>query len=86
MARHLEGNRALVARHRIADPGGFVELPDARSRLDPAGADQRRRARRGLREVVAAIWAEHGPLAALDRIARLSGLFTRVAARARAAR
>ena len=30
VAAHLDGNRALVARHGIADPGGFVELPDPR--------------------------------------------------------
>jgi hypothetical protein len=28
VARHLEGNRALVARHGFAEPGSFVELPD----------------------------------------------------------
>ena len=28
VAAHLAGNRALVARHGIADPGGFVALPD----------------------------------------------------------
>ena len=28
VARHLEGNRALVARHGIPDAGSFIELPD----------------------------------------------------------
>jgi hypothetical protein len=28
VARHLDGNRAVVARYGIADPGSFVELPD----------------------------------------------------------
>lgn len=86
VARHLEGNRALVARHRIADPGGFVELPALDPAWTPPAPIRNAELAAVYREVVAAIWAEHGPLAALDRIARLSGLFTRVAARARAAR
>ena len=28
VAAHLEGNRAIVARHGLADPGGFLALPE----------------------------------------------------------
>ena len=51
VAAHLEGNRALVARHGIADPGGFVELPDPDAPWTPAGADHPARGRRGLARV-----------------------------------
>ena len=51
VAAHLDGNRALVARHGIADPGGFVELPDPDGALEPAGADHPARGRRGLARV-----------------------------------
>jgi hypothetical protein len=35
VARHLEGNRALVARHGIRDAGSFAELPDPDAAWQP---------------------------------------------------
>ena len=86
VAGHLEGNRALVARHRIADPGGFVELPGIDPAWTPPAPISSTELAAVFREVVAALWAAHGPLAAMDHTARLSAVFARVAVRARTAR
>ena len=85
VARHQAGNRALVARHRIPDPGAFVELPDPDPAWTPPAPIRPAELAAVFRETLAAAWAGRGPRAALDA-ARLSGLFTRIAARARAAR
>lgn len=82
VARHLAGNRALCARHGIADPGAFVELPEPDPAWTPPAPITAGELAAVFRAAVAAAWAEQGPLAA----ARLSGLLPRVAARARAAR
>jgi hypothetical protein len=86
VARHQAGTRALCARHGIENPGGFVELPDPDPSWTPPAPISAAELAAVFRDSVAACWAERGPVAALDRTARLSGLFTRIAARARAAR
>jgi len=85
VARYQAGNRALCARHRIADPGAFVELPPLDPAWTPPAPISPAELAAVFREAVAAAWAERGPRAALDT-ARLSGLFTRIAAHARAGR
>ncbi len=47
VVRHLAGNRALVERYAIADPGGFLEAPDSARALGAAGADHRGGTARG---------------------------------------
>ena len=85
VARYQAGNRALVARHRIPDPGAFVELPEPDPGWTPPAPIRPGELAAVFRETLAVAWAGRGPRAALDT-ARLSGLFTRIAARARAAR
>jgi hypothetical protein len=84
VARHQPGNRAVAARYGIADPGAFVELPGPEPWTPPAPISRAELAA-VFRETLAAAWAARGPRAALDS-ARISGLFTRIAAHARAAR
>jgi hypothetical protein len=84
VARYQPGNRALVARHDL-DPGAFVELPGDDPAWTPPAPISPGELAAVFRASLKAAWAERGPRAALDA-ARLSGLFTRIAARARAAR
>ena len=86
VARHLDGNRALVARYGIADPGAFVELPPPDPAWTPPAPISNAEIAAVFRETVAGCWRRAGTLGALERTARLSGLFTRIAARAAAAR
>jgi len=83
VAAHLEGNRALVARHGIADPGGFVELPDPDAPWSPPAPITPREVAAVWREsLAAAARAGRDPLRAAWLAARLSRPFAAMAARA----
>ena len=63
VARHLDGNRALVARYGIADPGGFVELPPPDPAWTPPAPISNREIARGLpRDRRRRLAARGGPL------------------------
>jgi hypothetical protein len=84
VARHLEGNRAIVARYRLARAEGFVSLPDADPAWTPPApispAETRAVALGALRRV----WTGRGPVAALKVTAGLGVLLARTAWRIRA--
>jgi hypothetical protein len=87
VARHLAGNRALVARHRIADPGSFVALPAPDPGWRPPAPIRAGELAAVLRAAAALLWAEHhGAASLVDWQPRLAAVFLRVAARARTAR
>jgi hypothetical protein len=86
VAAHIEGNRALVARHGIEDAGGFVELPDPDARWSPPAPITGREITAVWRESLAAVRAGHDPLRAAWLAARLSRPFASMAARQAAAR
>ena len=86
VAAHIEGNRALVARHGIADPGGFVELPDPAAPWTPPAPITRREVAAVWREMLAAAGAGRDPLRAAWLAARLSRPFAAMAVRAAARR
>jgi hypothetical protein len=81
VAAHLEGNRALVARHGIADPGGFVALPDPDAPWNPPAPIALREVAAVWRESLAAARAGRDPLRAAWLAARLSRPFAAMAAR-----
>jgi hypothetical protein len=81
VAAHLAGNRALVARHGIADPGGFVELPDPDAPWTPPAPITPREIAAVWRESIAAARAGRDPLRAAWLAARLSRPFAAMAAR-----
>ena len=83
VAAHLEGNRALVARHGIADPGGFVELPDPAAPWTPPAPITPREIAAVWRESLAAARAGRDPLRGAWLAARLSRPFAAMAARSR---
>jgi hypothetical protein len=86
VAAHIEGNRALVARHGIADPGGFVELPDPDAPWSPPAPITGREIAAVWRESLAAAAAGRDPLRAAWLAARLSRPFAAMAARQATAR
>jgi hypothetical protein len=81
VAAHLEGNRALVARHGIADPGGFVALPDPEAPWSPPAPITAREIAAVWRETLAAAGAGRDPLRAAWLAARLSRPFAAMMAR-----
>ena len=86
VAAHLEGNRALVARHGIADPGGFVDLPDPDAPWAPPAPITPREVAAVWRESLATARAGRDPLRAAWLSARLSRPFAAMAARSRRGR
>ena len=85
VAAHLDGNRALVARHGIADPGGFVELPDPAAPWTPPAPITAREIAAVWRESLAAARAGRDPLRTAWLAARLARPFAAMAARSRRA-
>jgi hypothetical protein len=81
VAAPLAGNRALVARHGIADPGGFVELPDPEAPWTPPAPITAREVAAVWREALAAARASRDPLRAAWLAARLARPFAAMAAR-----
>ena len=81
--RTSTGNRALVARHGIADPGGFVELPDPAAPWTPPAPITPREIAAVWRELLAAARAGRDPLRAAWLAARLARPFAAMAARSR---
>ena len=86
VAAHQPGNRALVARHGIADPGGFLDLPDPDARWQPPAPITRREIAAVHREVLAACWKNYNPFTAAALAARTSRLLAAMALRTDAAR
>ena len=84
VARHLDGNRRLVARHGIADAGSFVDLPDPDPSWTPPAPITGRELAAVWREAVAAARAGRDPLRAAWLAARLSRRFASMAARTHA--
>ena len=76
-AGHLAGNRALVARHGLADPGGFLELPDPDAPWSPPAPITAAERRAAFRAVLRAAWARRNPLAAAAASARAGLAFAR---------
>jgi hypothetical protein len=83
VAAHLEGNRALVARHGIADPGGFVALPDPDTPWSPPAPITGGEVAAVWRESLAAAGEGRDPLRAAWLAARLSRPFATMALRQR---
>jgi hypothetical protein len=83
VAAHLDGNRALVARHGIADPGGFVALPDPAAPWTPPAPVTPREVAAVWRESLAACGEDRDPLRAAWLAARLSRPFAAMMARSR---
>jgi len=83
VAAHLDGNRALVARHGIADPGGFVELPDPAAPWIPPAPITAREIAAVWRAALAAARAGRDPLRTAWLAARLARPFAAMAARSR---
>jgi hypothetical protein len=75
VARHQEGNRAIVARYRLAEPGSFVELPDPAAPWSPPAPISAAEARAVFRAALAEAWVGRNPAAALKLSARLGALF-----------
>ena len=83
VAAHQDGNRALVARHGIADPGGFLALPDPAAPWTPPAPVTGREVAAVWRESLAACGEGRDPLRAAWLAARLSRPFAAMAARSR---
>jgi hypothetical protein len=79
VARHLEGNRALVARHAIADPGGFLEAPDPDAPWAPPAPITGAERRAALAAVLRAGRTRRNPFAALAFATRAGAAFARMA-------
>ena len=78
VAQYLDGNRALAARHGIADPGPFTELPDAHAPwFAPAPITPEER-RAVFREVLRASVRRRNPVAALSQSAGVGLAFTQM--------
>ena len=75
VARHLPGNRAVVERYGIADPGSFVELPDLAEPWRPPAPITAAEARAVYRAALAEAWVGRNPASALKLSARLGPLF-----------
>lgn len=72
VAAYQPGNRALVARHRIADPGMFTDLPDPEAPWTPPAPATRAEIAAVFRESLRAAWAGHGPRRALGLSLRIA--------------
>lgn len=75
---YLEGNRALVARHGIADPGDFVALPEADAGWHPPAPIRTAEVAAVFRAAAAEAWSER----AIGALPRLAWLFAQVQAAA----
>jgi hypothetical protein len=75
VARHQEGNLAVVARHGIADPGGFVELPYPGEPWSPPAPITPAERGAVYRAALAEAWSGRNPASALKLSARLAALF-----------
>ncbi len=75
VARYQASNRALVARYGLADPGMFVELPDAGEAWNAPAPITRSEITAVFREAIPAAWRDRRPAAALVMTARLVRLF-----------
>jgi hypothetical protein len=78
VAAHLAGNRALVARHRLTDIGGFLELPDPDAPWEPPAPITAAERRAAFRAVLRSLWARRNPLAALAATTRAGAAFARM--------
>jgi hypothetical protein len=85
VAAHLEGNRALVERLGIADPGGFVELPDPEVPWSPPAPITRRELAAVRRAALAACLRGRNPVAAARLAAQISRMLRPMARRLGAA-
>lgn len=72
VARYLQGNRALVERYRISDPGDFTELPDPAAPWSPPAPITRAEAAAIWREVIADAWRGNPGRSALKITLRTS--------------
>ncbi len=79
VARHLEGNRALVARYGIAEPGGFLEAPDPQAPWEPPAPITGPERRAALAAVLRAGRVRRNRLAGLAFTTRASAAFARMA-------
>jgi hypothetical protein len=77
VARHLEGNRALVARHGLTDVGRFLDLPDPDEPWSPPAAITAAERVHAFRAVVRAAWARRNPVEAAAAMARAGFAFAR---------
>jgi hypothetical protein len=79
VARHQPGNRALAARHRLTDLGGFLELPDPDAPWEPPAPITAAERRAAFRAVAHSFWARRNALAALADTVRARAAFARMA-------
>jgi hypothetical protein len=79
VARHLPGNRALVARHGLGEVGGFLELPDPDAPWTPPAPIAAAERRAAFRAVMRSFWARRNALAALADTTRAGMAFARMA-------
>jgi hypothetical protein len=79
VARHLDGNRALVARHALADQGGFIEAPDPAAPWEPPAPITGAERRAALAAVLRAGRTRRNPFAALAFATRAGAAFARMA-------
>ena len=82
VAAHLDGNRALVGRRGIADPGGFVDLPDPDAPWTPPAPITAAEVAAVWRECLAACFrSRRNPFAAARLAAQVARLIRPVARR-----
>lgn len=75
VAAHLDGNRALVDRLGLADPGPFLELPDPDAPWSPPAPITAREVAAVRRAALAACLRGRNPVAAARLAARVARLF-----------
>jgi hypothetical protein len=81
VAAHLAGNRALVDRLGLADPGGFLDLPDPDAPWTPPAPITRREVTALWRACLAACLRGRNPVAAARLAAQVTRLLRPMAAR-----
>jgi hypothetical protein len=82
LAAHAAGNRALVARHRLAPPPDFLAPPEEEAGWHPPRPLSGRELAGVSRDVLRACWRGRGPLAGARLAARVGPLVLVAAARA----
>jgi hypothetical protein len=78
-ARFTEGNRAVVERYAIADPGSFLDLPDPTEAWEPPRPITAEERRAAFRTVLKGLWSVRSPLRAVRATARAGVAFARMA-------